>query len=534
MNTPSRDLVRAATPGLSLAIPSIDGRTWIAVAAGILGAFMAILDIQITNSSLKEILGTLSATQEEGSWVATAYLVAEIIAIPLSGFFSRVFGVRAFLLGNMLLFLGFSTLCGSAWSLNSMIFFRLLQGFTGGALIPMAMTLVLTRVPPAKRPISLAMFGLTMTLAPTLGPTLGGYLTEIYGWSSIFYINWVPGLFALGGLAYGLDRQPKQLDLLLRVDWLGIFCMALGLGCLTVFLEEGNTNDWLDSSFIRLFAILAAAGTLGWILTVVYRDNTFVNLKLYARRNFLISSLISATAGMGLYGSSYIMSIFLAQIPGYNPMQIGEVIMWTGLPQILVMPLVSHLSNKVDNRVLCSIGLIFFGASCLMNTHMDANTGYYQLVLSQIVRALGQPLIVLTMSNFATVGIPLHDLASASSLFNMSRNLGGSVGIALLATLMTQREHFHSALVNEMLSRYSPETQTRLEQMTQAFLAQGSDAVTAAGQALKGLDMMVRRESYIMAYNDCFLIIGSILLGSILLVWLSGKVVAPSGPKTST
>jgi len=528
MNSPATTLKPAQAPAIPQLAQNIDGRTWLAVFAGMLGAFMAILDIQITNSSLKEILGTLSATQEEGSWVATAYLVAEIIAIPLSGFLSRVFGVRAFLLVNTTLFLSFSTLCASAWSLNSMIVFRMLQGFTGGALIPMAMTLVLTRVPPAKRPFSLAMFGLTLTLAPTFGPTLGGYLTEIYGWPSIFYINWVPGLLMLGGIAYGLDREPKQLALLERVDWLGILCMAIGLGCLTIFLEEGNTKDWFDSTFIRTFAVLAAAGMAGWILTGIYRDNPFVNLKLFTGRNFFIATLISGTAGMGLYGSSFIMSIFLAQIPGYNPLQIGRVIMWTGLPQIVVMPIVAKLSARVDNRLLCSIGLALFGASCLMNTHMDAATGYNQLIASQIVRALGQPLIVLTMSNFATVGIPQRDLPSASSLYNMSRNLGGSIGIALLATALTKREHFHSARLGEAVTLYSPETQVRLEQMTQSFLTRGADQAHAAGQALKGLDMIVRREAYIMAYNDCFLIMGSLLLACILLVWLSDRVVAPS------
>jgi DHA2 family multidrug resistance protein len=209
--------------------PRVDARTWIAVAAGMLGAFMAVLDIQITNSSLRDILGTLSATQEEGSWISTAYLCAEIVVIPMTALFVRALGQRRYLMITTALFLAFSTLCGTAWNLQSMIVFRMLQGFTGGALIPMAMTLVMTRLPPSKRAVGMAMFGLTATLAPAMGPTLGGYLTELYGWPSIFYINWVPGVLLMAGMYWGIDKEPMNLQTLFKADWLGIAFMALGL-----------------------------------------------------------------------------------------------------------------------------------------------------------------------------------------------------------------------------------------------------------------------------------------------------------------
>src|SRR5450830_1572576 len=240
-----------APRGVTMPAPAgqkVDLRTWIAVAAGMLGAFMAVLDIQITNSSLKDILGTLSATQEEGSWIATAYLVAEIIVIPMTGLLTRVFGMRAYMMGTTALFLCFSTLCGFAWNLPSMIAFRMLQGFTGGALIPMAMTLVMTKLPPSKRAAGMAIFGLTATLAPTMGPTLGGYLSDLYGWPSIFYINWVPGLLLILGIWWGLDKEKVHLELLAKADWLGIAFMATGLASLTIFLEEGNSKDWFDSA----------------------------------------------------------------------------------------------------------------------------------------------------------------------------------------------------------------------------------------------------------------------------------------------
>ncbi len=513
-----------ASPAIAGTSNQVEARTWIAVIAGLLGAFMAILDIQITNASLKEILGTLSATLDEGSWIATAYLVAEIIAIPLTVLFARIFGMRNYIIVNTALFLCFSTLCTFAWNLPSMIIFRALQGFTGGALIPMAMTLVLTYLPPSKRAIGLALFGLTATLSPTIGPTVGGYFTQLYGWPSIFYINWIPGFLLIAGIAYGLDSQSKQLHLLRNTDWIGIAFMALGLGALTIFLEEGNANDWLNSDFIVLMATLAFIGLTGWIINSLFSKNPFINLKLYGQRNFLVATMISAVAGLGLYGSAFILPLFLAQISNYTPMQIGEVIMWAGLPQLVMMPLVAKMTPKIDNRTLCSVGLALFGISCLMNSTMDATTGLDQLIASQVVRAIGLPMIMLTLSNFAMNGMNFKDIPSASSLYNMTRNLGGSIGIALLATALTNREQFHSARLGESISLFATQTQLRLEQLTQTFLSEQSDLLLAENSAITILDNLVRREAYVMAYNDCFFIMGMTLLLSSVFVWFSDKV----------
>ncbi|MFC5547798.1 DHA2 family efflux MFS transporter permease subunit [Massilia aerilata] len=507
----------------------VDARTWIAVAAGLLGAFMAVLDIQITNSSLRDILGTLSATQEEGSWISTAYLCAEIVVIPMTALFVRALGQRRYLMITTALFLAFSTLCGTAWNLQSMIVFRMLQGFTGGALIPMAMTLVMTRLPASKRAVGMAMFGLTATLAPAMGPTLGGYLTELYGWPSIFYINWVPGVLLIAGMYWGLDKEKSNLQTLIKADWLGIAFMALGLASLTIFLEEGNSKDWFESSFIITFAALALVGILGWVVTSLSRAEPFVNLRLYGQRNFLVATMLSAVIGMGLYGTSYLLPLFLGQIAGYSPMQIGEVIAWVGLPQLFVMPFVARLSQKIDNRILCMFGLMLFGVSCLMNAYMDASTGYDQLMVTQVIRALGQPFVMLTLSNFAMNGVSPKDMPSASSLFNMTRNLGGSVGIAMLATSLTNREHFHSARLGESVSLFAAATQARLDTLTQAFISRGMDAATAANQAIAAIDRIVRRESFVMAYNDGFFIVAAILLGAIIPLWFADKVKSPGG-----
>ena len=331
------------------------------------------------------------------------------------------------------------------------------------------------------------------------------------------------------GILWGLDAERRNWSLLATADWVGMAFMAMGLGSLTIFLEEGNSKDWFDSSFIRIFATLAIAGLVGWVATSMLRDEPFVDLRLYLRRNFLVSAVLAAVTGMALYGSSFLLPLYLGQIAGYTPMQIGEVIMWAGLPQLFVMPLAAVMSSRVDNRVMCSIGLGLFGVSCLMNGYMDATVGYDQLLASQVVRALGQPFIMLTLSNFAMAGITPKDMPSASSLFNMTRNLGGSIGIATLASMLTNRQHFHSERIGESVSMLSEATRSRLDQLTQGFVAGGIDPAQAANQALSMLDRIVRRESYVMAYNDGFLIMAFVLFACIVVLWFADKVKSPSG-----
>lgn len=504
-------------------------KTWIGVMGTLLGAFMAVLDIQITNASLQDIQAALGATLEEGSWISTAYLVAEIVVIPLTGWLARVFSTRWYLLINAALFIFFSVCCAWAWNLPSMIAFRALQGFTGGILIPMAFTVVLTMLPPAKQPVGLAMFAVTATFAPSIGPTLGGWLTENFSWHYIFYLNLFPGLLLLAAVWYAIPSQPMQLGLLKQGDWWGIISMAIGLGSLQVVLEEGSRKDWFSSPLVVRLAIAAAICLAVFFWIELTRKRPFINLRLLARRNFGLASVVNVALGVGLYGSVYILPLYLAQIQQYNAMQIGEVIMWAGVPQLFIVPLVPKLMQRLDIRFMIGVGVSLFAVSCFMNSAMTAETGIDQLRWSQIVRALGQPLIMVPLSSIATAGLEKEQAGSASGLFNMMRNLGGSVGIAVLATLLTQREQFHSNRLGEAVSLYDPATQQRLSQLTQFFVSRGSDLATAQNQAIAVISNLVRRESYIIAFNDCFYFIGFALLLSGIAILFFQKVKPGSG-----
>ncbi len=503
-------------------------RSWMAVIGAALGAFMAVLDIQITNSSLPNIQGALGATLDEGTWISTSYLVAEIVVIPMTAWLSRIFSVRLYVLANALLFIVFSICCAFAWDLNSMIVFRALQGFTGGTLIPMAFTIVLTSLPLAKRPVGMAIYGTTATFAPSIGPCIGGWLTDNFGWQYIFYLNVLPGLLFVTMLWYALPGQPLQLKELKRGDWLGILTMAVGLGCLEVVLEEGNRNDWLGSDWIARLAAVAAVCLAGFLVIEFRQPRPLVNLRLLSRRNFGVGAFSNVALGIGLYGSIYLVPVYLAQVQNYSPLQVGQVLMWMGLPQLLIIPWIPRIMKRVDARLMVSFGLTMFAASCFMNSLMTHDYAGPELRMSLLVRALGQPFIFIPLSSLATAGIDTEQAGSASALFNMMRNLGGSVGIAIISTLLTRREQFHSSRIGESIALAGPLVQQRIASLTQMFMSRGADAYTASREALKAIQHMVQREAFVMAYNDAFFTIGCTLLLVLTTTFLLKKLAAPA------
>ncbi len=496
-------------------------KDWIGVLSTLLGAFMAVLDIQITNASLSDISGAIGATTDEGSWISTGYLLAEIVTIPLTGWLSRVFSVRRYLLVNASLFLVFSVACAFAQNLGMMVAFRAGQGFTGGILIPMAFTTILTKLPPSKQPLGLSLFSITATFAPSIGPTIGGWLTDNYSWEYIFYLNVIPGLMLIAGVWYAIEPQPMQLNLLKQGDWWGILTMAIGFACLEYVLEEGERKDWFGNELIVRFAIGAAIALPLFIWIEFTNKRPLVNLRLLGRRNFGLSIVVTLVLGMGLYGSVYILPLYLIDIQGYNAMQIGETIAWSGIPQLFINPFVPKLMQRFDIRLLVAVGLSLFGVSCFMNSTMTHDTGMQQLIPAQIVRALGQPLVITPLSSIATANIEKENAGSASSIFNMMRNMGGDIGIAALSTLVTRREQFHSNRIGEAVSLSSAQTLQRIDQLMLYFTTQGVDPVLAHNQAIAAVSNTVRRESYVMAFNDCFYFMGwALFLAAILLIFV--------------
>jgi DHA2 family multidrug resistance protein len=506
------------------ATPAISSRTWIAVFGATRGAFMAVLNIQIVNASLADIQGAIGAGIDDGGWISTSYLIAEIVVIPLSGWLAQVFSVRIYLLTNAALFLVLSVACAFAQDLPQMIVLRAIQGFTGGVLIPMAFTLIITLLPKAKQPIGLALFALSATFAPAIGPTIGGYLTENWGWKYIFYVNLVPGAVMVGMLYYALEARPMKLALLREGDWAGIVTMAIGLSALQTVLEEGNKDDWFGSPFIVKLSVIAAIALSAFIAIELTAKKPLLNLALLARRNFGFGVLANFLLGIALYGSVFILPVYLSRIQGYNAEQIGMVLAWTGLPQLLLIPLVPRLMQRFDPRLIIGIGFALFAASNFMNIYMTNDYATDQLFWPNIVRAVGQALVLAPLSAVATSGIEPENAGSASGLFNMTRNLGGAVGIALLQTLLTKREQYHSNVLMQSVSLFEHATRDRIEKLTHYFVNHGIvDHAAATHRALVAIGKIVQKQAFILAFSDTFFLLGAALIVALIAVLLLKK-----------
>jgi DHA2 family multidrug resistance protein len=500
---------------------------WISILAAMIGAFMAILNIQITNASLLNIEGGIGTGVDNGSWISTSYLIGEIIVIPLTDYLSRVFSFRRIMLAHATLFAVFSVACAFTHDLPSMIAMRGLQGYFGGVLIPMAFTLVFTKLPRAQQPIGLAMFSIAVTFAPAIGPTIGGYLTENYGWQATFFVNVVPTAVMVTMLFFTLERQKMQLGLLKEGDWFGIATMAIGLSALQAVLEEGNKDDWFGSPFIVKLAVTAAISLSLFIANELIVEKPLLKLRLLTNRNFGMGTLASVFLGFGLFGSIYLLPAYLGQVQHYNAEQIGNVLAWTGLPQLILIPLVPKLMQRIDARYLAAFGLVLFAVSAFMNTTMSLDYSGDQFWIPNIVRAVGQALTLAPLSNVSLGSVAPQDAPAASGISNMIRNLGGAIGTAVLATIVTKREQFHSNIIGQSVDLGREEVRSRIAQLTNYFMSHGvTDPATAHHRAIVALGNVVRRQALVWGFSDTFMVLGVVLLLAAAAILLTRKTTA--------
>ncbi|WP_293877523.1 MULTISPECIES: MDR family MFS transporter [unclassified Sphingomonas] len=469
---------------------------WLAVAAGSLGALMATLDISIVNSALPVIQGEIGASGTEGTWIATSYLVAEIIIIPLAAWLERVLGLRTFLLIASVLFTAFSVVCGLSTTLTMMIIGRAGQGITGGALIPTAMTIIATRLPRSQQPIGTALFGVTAILGPVMGPLIGGYLTENVSWHYAFFLNIPVGAVLLVLLLVGLPHQKAHLGELLKADWLGIAGLALGLGGLTVVLEEGQREQWFQSATIIKLTVLTVFG-LGMLFAGQFiAEKPVVKLRLLLDRQFGSVAIMGLVLGMVLYGSSYVIPQFLAAIADYNALQSGKVVLLSGIPSLLMMPLVPLMIRHLDIRVAVGSGLLLMAMSCHLDTTLTAESVGSAFTDSQLLRGVGTILGFVFLNQAAIASVRPEEAGDAAGLFSAARNIGGSFALAGIATLQDQRSYLHSRRIDEVLNANSVAVQDYVAGMAQSL---GSTAT-----ALQSLGGTIQREALVMTYNDLF------------------------------
>lgn len=507
----------SGAPGVAHASPAVqplNKRRFFAFITMVFGMFMAILDIQIVSASLPQIQAGLSASADQIPWVQTSYLIAEVIMIPLSGYLSRALSTRILFTLSAAGFTFMSLMCATATSIEQMIVYRALQGFLGGGMIPTVFAAAFTVFPPDKRPIVSPIIGLVATMAPTIGPTVGGYLTDIFSWHWLFLINIIPGILVTLISFTLIDFDRPDHSLLRRFDWMGLIGMALFLGSLEFVLEEGPLKDWYSDHYIFIFTIVAvlAAGLFFWRAFTV--DEPVVDLRAFGDRNFAAGSLFSFVMGIGLYGLTYLYPIYLARIRGYSPLQIGETMFVTGAAMFFSAPLIGRLSATMDPRVLISIGFGAFAAGTWMVTGITADWDFYELFIPQILRGVGIMACMVPVNNIALGTLPAHEVKNASGLFNLTRNLGGAVGLALINTMLNNRMDLHLQRLTESVNWGRDAALERLSTMTGVMAARGSDAEMAA---LKQMAQLVRREATVMAFADVFYLLTLLFVALIFL-----------------
>jgi MFS transporter, DHA2 family, multidrug resistance protein len=488
-----------------------DATAWIAVAAGALGALLATLDISIVNSALPTIQGEIGATGTEGTWIATSFLVAEIVVIPLSAWLERLLGLRTLLLIAVTGFTAFSILCGVATDLTTMIIGRTGQGFMGGILIPTAMTIVAKRLPPSQQPIGMALFGMTVILGPVMGPLLGGWLTENLSWHYAFFVNVPVCSVLLLLLLLGLPHERTNWIYLREADWFGIIGMILGLGGLTVVLEEGHREEWFESTFIIQLTIMTIAGFAMLAIGQLWASKPVLKLGIVMNRQFGSVVVMALALGMVMYGSNFVIPQFLALIADYNALQTGQVIFLMGVPAFALMPFVPFLIRVVDIRIAVGTGLAVMAVSCFASTSLTAESAGGAFTTGQLLRGIGMILTMLFLNQATIASVSKEDAGDASGIFNAARNLGGSFALAGLASFQDQRMSLHSRRMEETLWANDPRLREYIDAM--------SGALGSAEAGLQSLAGTIQQQAFVMTYNDIFWTMAAATLATLPLVF---------------
>jgi DHA2 family multidrug resistance protein len=510
---------------------------WIIAVTVTMATFMEVLDTSIANVSLPHIAGSLSASVEESTWVITSYLVANAVILPLSGWLSSVVGRKRFYMTCVAMFTISSALCGTATSLEQLVFYRVLQGLSGGGLQPSEQAILVDTFPPAKRGMAMAVYGFAILTAPVLGPTLGGWITDNYTWRWIFFINVPVGCLSLllSGMIledppYLKAQRAARQGQPFRIDLVGIGLIALGLGSLEVVLDKGQTEDWFHSAFIVRLTVIAAVALAAAVIWELRHPDPIINLKLFRDRNFTFAAVGVFFAFAVLYGSTVLLPQMLQTLMGYTAFQAGLVMSPAGIATMLEMPIIGILlSRGVDARWLIATGLgvVAFAAFWMSGLNLDVAPS--QLVWPRVVQTMGAGLLWVPINTAAYAYIAKDQVNNASGLFNLIRNEGSSVGVALSTTLLQRRAQFHQFRLAEHVSPLNRETTSWLGQMTNAARAGGADPVLAQRQGLGMLYGMVQREAMAMSYLDLFWLFGVLSLAVIPLVFLMKRAVAQGG-----
>jgi DHA2 family multidrug resistance protein len=509
------------------------GNKWLISIPVMLAALTAVLDASIVNVAIPHMQSSFGAAVDEIDWVITGYLISNVIVIPATGWLSSIFGLRRYFILSQVVFIIASVLCGLSWSLGSLVFFRILQGIGGGAILPVTLTILLEAFPPAEFGMASALYGIGATLGPAIGPTLGGYLTDALSWPWIFYVN-VP-LVALSLLfTYMFIHENREVTAKrgsAPVDYWGLLFVALWLGTLQVVLQEGERNDWFQSPFIFWLSVVSVMSFVAFIFVELTDPHPLINVRIFKNKNFTLGSLAGAVLGASLFGMLFLVPLFTGNLLNYTALEIGTLLLPAALVSLVFFPVVGRLSSVIDPRILIGIGLGIFAFALYLQSQMDLTYSWTQMMWIQVVRGISLPFMFTSIGAISLTTLKPQERADGSSLFNLTRTLGGSFGIAILATTLVNRQHFHFERFGESITQFSRVAQEQIAAITNGFIARGGyDATTASHQAIAAVVGRLTAQSYVAAFADCAFLLGATLIAAMFMIPFFNAAPRAGGP----
>ena len=503
---------------------------WIVAIAVMFATFMEVLDTTVVNVSLPHIASTMSATTEEATWVLTSYLVANAIILPMTGWLATVLGRKRLLMWSTTGFTIASVLCGLAPNLTMLVIFRIMQGATGGALQPLSQAVLLESFKPEERGKAMGFWGLGIVVAPILGPVVGGWITENYDWRWVFYINLPVGAMSIFMIQRYVFDPPYLRKVSKGIDYWGMGLLVLGIGALQFVLDKGQTEDWFQSNLIVTLAIISAASLIALVIYELHTDAPIVDLRVFKNRTYATGVFLMTVVGFALYGSLVLLPVMLQTLLGYSSLEAGKAMAPRGMGSLIMMPLVGLLTTKVDPRKLLALGLFVGGGTMLWLGQINLNAGQWDIMLPQFLQGAGMALLFVPLTTVSMSTILPEKMGNATSLFNLMRNIGGGVGIAMTGTYLARHRQVVSAALNENVSIYDPTTQSTLQQITQGLIAGGADIATATQRAYLILHGMIVRQASMVSFVTVFRLLGVLFLIMVPLVLLMQRPSKGSAP----
>jgi MFS transporter, DHA2 family, multidrug resistance protein len=504
---------------------------WLITLTVMTGSLMAALDMSITNVALPHIRGSLGASVEEIAWVATGFILSSVVTMPVIALLTSRFGRKRFYLFCVGLFTFSSILCGLAWSLNTMILFRVLQGIGGGSLLPLAQAILRETFPPKEQAMAMGIYGLGIILGPAFAPTLGGWITDNYSWPWIFYINIPVGILNILLIMKFIQDPPYLVREKGKIDFLGLLFMTIGLGALQLMLEQGDQKDWFSSHFIVYLAFAAGFGLLFFIIRELMTETPAVNIRILKDLNFSSGTLLSSILSLGLFSSLFILPLYLQQLLGYSALESGIAVIPRSITMAITMPTMGRLYNKVGPKILIAVGLFINAVSFFQFSTLSLDTGYWDMFVPQALQGVGSGFIFVSLSTavLSTIEKPL--MTAASGLYNVIRQVFGSVGIAASATLLTRGEAVYHAHLTEHITAYRDVATEWIQRLSAVATSQAT--VGNEDGAFKVLDLLVTRQATMLSYNHVYFLIALTYLLAIPLVILVRDAQRKTGTETA-